>query len=82
MEALVRVGPLSTSIDSSLMEHYKHGVLSSANCSGDFSKLDHAVLLVGYGVQPATDKTPKLAYWSAHLCLSALASSIKLILRV
>ena len=32
-----------------------------AECSQ--TELDHAVLIVGYGVQPATDGVPEIPYW-------------------
>jgi len=47
-KALASVGPISIAIDASNLQFYKGGVYADSNCSS--SNLDHAVLLVGYGV--------------------------------
>jgi C1A family cysteine protease len=58
LEAAVTKGPVSVAIeaDKPVFQHYKGGVLNSAQCG---TKLDHGVLTVGYG----TDSTSSLDYW-------------------
>lgn len=58
MLAWLQHGPLSVSIDASF-GGYKSGVISGAGCN--HTKVDHAVLLVGYGVDTSTK--PWLPYW-------------------
>lgn len=49
--ALVEKGPISISIDASLrsFSYYSHGVYYDPQCGNTTDKLDHAVVLVGYG---------------------------------
>mmetsp|Transcript_13892 Transcript_13892/g.35455 ORF Transcript_13892/g.35455 Transcript_13892/m.35455 type:complete len:340 (-) Transcript_13892:78-1097(-) len=56
---LVAHGPLSVTLNADLLMSYSGGVITgqSSDCPGEDS--DHAVLLVGYGV----DSTTKTAYW-------------------
>ncbi|XP_023949514.2 digestive cysteine proteinase 1-like [Bicyclus anynana] len=54
-EQLVKIGPLSISIDASSLMNYQKGIINGQSCSG--FELNHAVLLVGYG----TDNG--LPYW-------------------
>jgi hypothetical protein len=53
-----RHGPLSVSIDASF-SGYHDGVISGAGCN--HTHVDHAVLLVGYGVD--TSVSPWMPYW-------------------
>uniref|UniRef100_A0A7S2V2D8 Peptidase C1A papain C-terminal domain-containing protein n=1 Tax=Fibrocapsa japonica TaxID=94617 RepID=A0A7S2V2D8_9STRA len=46
--ALIRNGPLSIGVDAMSMEFYSSGVDPGLECSGN---MDHAVLLVGWGVE-------------------------------
>lgn len=56
MKAAVAKQPVSVSIEADKMvfQHYKTGVFDSTECG---TKLDHAVLVVGYGSENGTD------YW-------------------
>jgi cathepsin F len=63
--ALSEIGPLSALLDATNLQFYESGVWSGhlenhplASCSTDY--LDHAVLLVGYGV----DATTGTDYWT------------------
>mmetsp|Transcript_19385 Transcript_19385/g.28691 ORF Transcript_19385/g.28691 Transcript_19385/m.28691 type:complete len:468 (-) Transcript_19385:156-1559(-) len=48
--ALLKNGPISIALNASLMEHYTKGIMESVkHC--DPAELNHAVLLVGYGVE-------------------------------
>ena len=58
MLAWLQHGPLSVSIDASF-GGYKSGVISGEGCNR--THVDHAVLLVGYGVD--TSVRPWLPYW-------------------
>lgn len=51
MDALFSVGPISVAIDAEYdLQMYKSGIYSSSSCSN--TTLDHAVLLIGYGITP------------------------------
>ncbi|CRL08267.1 CLUMA_CG020956, isoform A [Clunio marinus] len=56
-DILYSVGPLTVGIDSSLFsfQHYKFGIYKDENCS---ENINHAVLLVGFGVDETHGK-----YW-------------------
>ena len=58
MMAALNTQPLAVAIeaDKRVFQSYKSGVLSSDKCG---TKLDHAVLAVGYG----TDEATGLDYW-------------------
>ena len=59
LEAVTRIGPVSVCIDAnqdSFMS-YKAGVYDEPSCGNTIFKLDHAVLVVGYGTQGGKD------YW-------------------
>jgi len=50
MDALVRKGPLSVNIMvPDELHYYDSGVINTPLCKNDKSKIDHAVVLVGYG---------------------------------
>lgn len=57
-EALVKSGPLVIGIDASQMQDYVEGVDNPDYCGDDYYDLNHAVVIVGYGV----DETGT-AYW-------------------
>ena len=61
MLAWLQHGPLSVSVDASF-GGYTGGVLSGAGCN--HTRVDHAVLLVGYGVDTST--VPWLPYWKVR----------------
>jgi len=48
IEALVTEGPISVSVDASTWSFYSKGVFT--NCNSNKPDINHAVLLVGYGV--------------------------------
>lgn len=52
-EALVKHGPLSIGVDAEPVpfRFYSSGVLDVADCYSDPDHIDHAVLLVGYGIE-------------------------------
>lgn len=49
--ALATIGPISVAIDASSRNfmHHHEGVYYNPNCRTEFTELDHAVLVVGYG---------------------------------
>lgn len=55
-EALVKHGPLSIGVDAEPLSFrfYSGGVLNVEDCYSDPDHIDHAVLLVGYGVEDGT----------------------------
>ena len=59
MQAVSSVGPISVSIDASEQSfmHYSGGIYYEPLCSSSERKLDHAVLVVGYGTHNGQD------YW-------------------
>ena len=66
LAAAVANGPVSIAIeaDKPAFQHYKTGVLDSAACG---TKLDHGVLIVGYGSDSASGED----YWCVFLCFCA-----------
>jgi C1A family cysteine protease len=54
LEALLRYGPIAVSIDASSDDFlfYAGGVFRDDRCKTKSADLDHAVLLVGYGMTP------------------------------
>jgi hypothetical protein len=68
MEALARAGPLSIGIDSKFFDHYKRGVMSPSRCKGNQNSLDHQVLIVGYGTEPAAEGKQAAGYWKIKNC--------------
>ncbi|CAH1406884.1 unnamed protein product [Nezara viridula] len=59
MKAVATVGPVSVAIDSKdgNFQHYKSGVYYSEDCQNTEAKLDHALLIIGYGEENG------LPYW-------------------
>eukprot|EP01119_Soliformovum_irregulare_P018583 TRINITY_DN5731_c1_g1_i1.p2 TRINITY_DN5731_c1_g1~~TRINITY_DN5731_c1_g1_i1.p2 ORF type:complete len:160 (-),score=30.45 TRINITY_DN5731_c1_g1_i1:51-500(-) len=58
---LFQTGPLSVALDATLVEDYTSGIIDPwfPNDDCDPSQLDHAVLIVGYGVETGTfENTP------------------------
>jgi len=56
---LVANGPLSIALDANDLFSYTSGVINDPNC--DATSLDHAILIVGYGVD--STQSPPLPYW-------------------
>lgn len=54
---LLKKGPIAVSVDASSWGAYSSGVLPYSSCGAD---INHAVLLVGYGTEPATGAD----YWT------------------
>jgi C1A family cysteine protease len=63
MEMLDKYGPMAVAIDASsdAFGVYKSGVYAVASGLCSSSNIDHAVLLVGYGVDNSTGKS--IPYW-------------------
>lgn len=59
--ATATVGPISVAIDASheSFQFYSKGVYYEPDCSSNSRRLDHAVLIVGYGIDEQTDEK----YW-------------------
>ena len=55
-QALDSVGPLSITLNADILQSYKSGIINLASCS---TRVNHAVLAVGYG----TDNTTGLDYY-------------------
>jgi cathepsin L len=60
MKAALALGPLSVSIDAShqAFQYYTSGILADAKKCG--TRLDHAVIVVGWGVEGTTE------YWTVR----------------
>lgn len=55
--SLLQVGPLSVALNAELLQFYHRGVFDPISC--DPTNLDHAVLMVGWGVDDSVfDKKP------------------------
>ena len=52
-------GPLSVAVNAQGWRFYTGGIYAGTTCSKKFNSLNHAVLLVGYGV----DSTTGTEYW-------------------
>jgi len=60
-QVVAKFGPVSVGIDASLdsFQDYHNGVYWDEQCGTTFRKIDHGVVIVGYG----HDKESKLDYW-------------------
>lgn len=60
-DAVANVGPIASVIDASdvSFQFYSHGIYDSQDCTSLPSQMNHAVTLIGYGVDNATGKS----YW-------------------
>eukprot|EP00672_Neobodo_designis_P021633 CAMPEP_0174850018 /NCGR_PEP_ID=MMETSP1114-20130205/18679_1 /TAXON_ID=312471 /ORGANISM="Neobodo designis, Strain CCAP 1951/1" /LENGTH=388 /DNA_ID=CAMNT_0016084441 /DNA_START=39 /DNA_END=1205 /DNA_ORIENTATION=+ len=67
IEALNTLGPLSILVDATFWQSYESGVFTDCMSYGPGFGLDHAVMLVGYGTDAATD----LDYWIVRNSWSA-----------
>ncbi len=58
---IVNYGPLVAYVSASSFEfqHYSSGIFNDVSCSSEPSKLDHGILIVGYG----TDQETNQDYW-------------------
>nr|XP_034841271.1 uncharacterized protein LOC117997184 [Maniola hyperantus] len=56
-EQLVKIGPLSITVDATSLQNYRGGLISGEPCQS--GSIDHAVLLVGYG----TDSSSGQQFW-------------------
>ena len=54
-EAVATIGPISVAMDARKLSQYREGIYDYAGCSP--IKLDHGVLVVGYGTENGVD------YW-------------------
>lgn len=68
------MGPLSVGIDASGIMSYSGGILNTTLCRGASSPIDHAILIIGYGV----DAELGIPYWliknswgtgTRHICI-------------
>lgn len=66
---MATLGPVSAAIDAgqSSFQHYSKGVYYDENCSNKLEDLNHAVLIVGYGVEANGQK-----YWMVKNSYSQL----------
>uniref|UniRef100_A0A6P7HDB2 Cathepsin L1-like n=1 Tax=Diabrotica virgifera virgifera TaxID=50390 RepID=A0A6P7HDB2_DIAVI len=55
--AVATYGPITVSIDASTAMLYEDGILNNSSCENRPDKLNHGVLVVGYGTEDGTD------YW-------------------
>jgi C1A family cysteine protease len=62
MRSVYDRGPVAVLIngDSLSSSNYINGVFSDPSCS---TSLDHTVVIVGWGTQPANGSTPAINYW-------------------
>jgi C1A family cysteine protease len=57
LNALYELGPLSVALDAEdSFQMYNNGIYESNDCSSDPEDMDHAVMLVGYGVDQLSGK--------------------------
>lgn len=58
--AVANIGPISAAIDAGKksFQHYKDGIYFEPECGNTLDDLNHAILIVGYGVEASGDK-----YW-------------------
>lgn len=58
--AVANVGPISAAVDAGKksFQHYKDGIYYEPECGNTLDDLNHAILIVGYGVEPSGEK-----YW-------------------
>ena len=73
MEALATVGPISISVDASVGDFYYYGGGLFDNKACTSYDLDHTVLAVGYGTDPATKKD----YWIVKNSWSSYCKSAR-----
>ena len=68
MEAVYSRGPLAVSMDASQdsLTFYSSGVYYESDCMWKPKDLDHSMVLVGYGTDPAGDYWLVKNSWSAH----------------
>jgi len=57
MKHLATAGPFTIAINSKYFDNYKKGIMNPPSCSGNLTKLDHQVAIVGYGSENGND------YW-------------------
>jgi len=67
LQALVANGPLSVNIQvPDEMLYYDSGVLNVASCKYNASQIDHAVMLVGYGIEDSSNYYMVRNSWSTY----------------
>lgn len=59
-QLVANVGPIASVVDVTLQfQLYKSGVYSDTKCDCNCNRVNHAVIIVGYGTDPKT----KMDYW-------------------
>ena len=68
-EAVATKGPLSIGIDAACLpfRFYGSGVLNTTECGTDPDSIDHAVMLVGYGIEDGAPCVPQLVHCSSAI---------------
>eukprot|EP00727_Mastigamoeba_balamuthi_P006638 m51a1_g2595 putative phosphatidylinositol 3- (1445) ;mRNA; r:440263-446902 len=59
MSYMVQYGPLKVAVSAEMFQYYDSGVLDTPLCLSTWESMDHEVIIVGYGTDPATGKP----YW-------------------
>ncbi|CAG9858207.1 unnamed protein product [Phyllotreta striolata] len=61
--AVATVGPIPVRLYMETFLDYRGGVYDNPGCLSDLDLLDSTALVVGYGTDPATDRTPATDFW-------------------
>ena len=52
VEALDKIGPIVVTLNANILQYYSNGIVNEASCS---TKINHAVVAVGYGTENGID---------------------------